>query len=50
MIGKVSGLYIEIPKQFLNPTPTPKIVHDSPKKSKMTTKLSETQKSEFKAL
>ena len=31
---KVIGLYKETPKQFLNPTPTPKIAHQGPKKSK----------------
>ena len=36
---KVVQLHEETPKQFLNPTPTPKIAHLGPKKSKMTPKL-----------
>ena len=47
---KFISLYEETPKQFFNPTPTPKIAHQGPKKSKMTQKSSQYQKSEFKEL
>ena len=36
------------PKQFLNPSPTPKLAHSGPKKSKMTPKFSQNQMSELK--
>ena len=36
---KVVQLHEQTPKQFLNPSPTPKIVHQGPKKSKMSPKL-----------
>ena len=45
---KVISLYQETPKQFLNPTPTPKIACQGPKTSKMTPKLSQNQMSESK--
>ena len=45
---KVISLYQETPKQFLNPTPTPKIARQGPKKSKMAPKLSQNQISESK--
>ena len=45
---KVVELHEQIPKQYLNPTLTPKIAHQGPKKSKMTTKLSQKQMSEWK--
>ena len=47
---KVLSLYEKTPKQFLNPTPTPKIAHWGPKKLKMTPKSSQNQKLEFKEL
>ena len=53
IFGKVRfflTVYEETQKQFLNPTPTPKIAHQGPKKSKMTQKSSQYQKSEFKEL
>ena len=33
-LTKVVRLYKETPKQFLNPTPTPKIAHQGPKSRK----------------
>ena len=45
---KVISLHKETPKQFLNPTPTPKIAHQGPKNSKITPKLSQNQMSELK--
>ena len=45
---KVIQLHEPTPKQFSNPTPTQKIAPQSPKKSKMTPKLSQNQMSELK--
>ena len=45
---KIVQLYELIPKQFMNPTPTAKIAHYGPKKSKMTPKLSQNQKVKLK--
>ena len=45
---KVVQLHEQTPNQLLNPTPTPKIARQGPKKSKMTTKLSQNQMSESK--
>ena len=45
---KVVQLYMQTPKQLLNPNPTPKIPHSSPKKSESTPKLSQIQMSELK--
>jgi len=42
------SLFKETPKQFLNPTQTPKIAHQGPKKSKTIQKLSQNQKSNQK--
>ena len=47
---KVVSLYKKTSKQFLNPTPTPKIAYQGPKKSKMTQILSQNQKAELKEL
>ena len=47
---KVTQLHEQNPKQFLNPTPTPKLAHQGPKKSKMTKKLSQIQMSELKEI
>ena len=44
---KVVQLYNETSKQFLIPTPTPKIARQGPKKSKMTPKVSQNQISEL---
>ena len=44
---KAVQLYEQTPKQFSNQTPTPKIAHQGPKKSKMTPKLSQNQMSEM---
>ena len=44
---KVIQLHNQTPKQFLNPTPTPKIAHWGPKKSKMTPILSPNKMSEL---
>ena len=44
---KVIQLHEQSPKQFLNPTPTPKIAHWGPKTSKMTPKSSQTQMSDL---
>ena len=41
---------METPKLFLNPTPTPKMAHQGPKKLKMTLKSSKNQKLELKEL
>ena len=48
MKTKVVSLHKKTPKQFLNPTPTPKIADKGPKKSKMTPKLSQNQMSQLK--
>ena len=45
---KVGQLHEQTPKQFSNPTPTPEIAHQGPKKPKMTPKLSQNQRSELK--
>ena len=45
---KVVQLHEQTPKQFLNPSTAPKIARQGPKKSKMSTKLSQNQKSEVK--
>ena len=47
---KAVKLHEQNRKQFLNPTPTPKIAHQGPKKSNRTPKLSQDQKSELKEL
>ena len=47
---KVLSLYEETPKQFLNPTLTPKMAHQGPKKLKMTPKSSQNPKLELKEL
>ena len=47
-LKKFISLYEETPKQFLNPAPTPNIANESPKKSKLTPKLSQNQKLELK--
>ena len=47
---KVTQLHEQNPKQFLNPTPTPKLAHQGPKKSKMIQKLSQIQMSELKEI
>ena len=41
-------LHKETPKQFPNSTPTPKIAHFGPEKSKITPKLNQNQMSELK--
>ena len=43
-------LYEETPKQFLNPTPFPKLAHQGTKKLEMTPKLSQNQNLELKEL
>ena len=45
---KVTQLHEQNPKQFLNPTPAPKIANWGSKKSKMAPKLSQNQKVESK--
>ena len=45
---KVVQLHEQNPKQFLNPSPTPRKAYYGPKKSKMTPKLSQNKISEFK--
>ena len=45
---KVVQLHESTPNQLLNPTPTPKIACQGPKKSKMAPKLSQNQMSELK--
>ena len=45
---KVISQYEETPKQFLNPTPTPKLANQVPTNSKMTQKLSQNQKLQWK--
>ena len=45
---KVVQLHEYTPKQFLNPSLTPKIGRQGPKKSKMTPKFSQNQISELK--
>ena len=45
---KVVQLHKYTPKQLSNLTPTPKLAHYGPKKTKMTPKLSQTQMSEFR--
>ena len=49
---KTKGIspYKEAPKQFLNPTPTPKVAHWGPKNLKMTPKLSQTKLEETKKI
>ena len=45
---KVAQLHEQTKKQDLNPSPTPKIARQGPKKLKMTPKLSQNQISELK--
>ena len=44
----VVQLHEQTPKQWSNPTPTPKPANQGPKKTKMTQKLSQIKMSEFK--
>ena len=45
---KVVQLHEQNPKQFLNPSQTPKIAHQDPEKSKIIPELSTNQMSELK--
>ena len=47
---KVVQLHEQTPKQFSNPTTTPKIAHQGPNKTKMTPKISQNQRSELKEI